>query len=188
MIHSFGATGDGAQVEAGLAIDKDGNLYGTTVGGGGTGCGGSGCGTVFELTPSNSGWTEQLIHSFNGADGIAPYLGHLTWDKTGNLYGTTKAGGKYNAGTVFKLTHRENGWKTKVLYHFAGGTDANWANESLVFDKAGNLYGASYQGGGTGCDGGYRLRDGLRTQPHQDRLEGKSALCIHRRQGWWATL
>jgi uncharacterized repeat protein (TIGR03803 family) len=148
MVYSFGGTGDGAQPEAGLVMDKTGNLYGTTVSGGG-----SNDGTVFELTPSGSGWTEQIIHSFTGADGVAPYLGHLTFDRAGNLYGTTKTGGKHNAGTVFKLVHAKSGWKEKTLYAFAGGNDANWANESLVFDKAGNLYGASYQGGGNGCGG-----------------------------------
>jgi uncharacterized repeat protein (TIGR03803 family) len=149
MIHSFGTTGDGAQPEAGLVMDRAGNLYGTTVGGGG-----SNDGTVFELIPSSGGWTEKIIYSFTGAtDGIGPYLGHLTFDKTGNLYGTTKTGGQHNAGTVFKLTHAKSGWKERTLYAFAGGNDANWANESLVFDKAGNLYGASYQGGGNGCGG-----------------------------------
>ncbi len=149
MIHSFGGTGDGTQPEAGLVIDKAGNLYGTTVGGGA-----SNDGTVFELIPSGGGWTEQIIYSFTGAtDGMYPYLGHLTFDKAGNLYGTTKAGGPHNAGTVFKLTYTKSGWKEKTLYDFAGGKDANWANESLVFDKAGNLYGASYEGGGTGCGG-----------------------------------
>jgi len=155
MIHSFTSGNDGASPEAGVIVDKFGNLYGTTVGGGGTGCGGSGCGTVYELSSAGGQWTEQIIYSFQGGnDGIAPYLGHLTFDKAGNLYGTTKAGGKYGAGTVFKLTRSRGGWKEKVLYAFAGGKDANWPNESLVFDKAGDLYGASYEGGGTGC-GGY---------------------------------
>ncbi len=149
MIHSFGGSGDGTQPEAGLIIDKTGNLYGTTAGGGDLSNG-----TVFELIPSGGGWTEQVIYSFHGStDGMTPYLGHLTFDKAGNLYGTAKGGGKYNAGTVFKLTHTKSGWKEKTLYAFAGGNDANWPNESLVLDKAGNIYGASYQGGGTGCGG-----------------------------------
>ncbi len=150
MIHSFGSTGDGTQPEAGLIIDKQGNLYGTTAGGGALNFG-----TVFELTFSGGNWTEQVIYSFHGStDGETPYLGDLTFDKAGNLYGATKSGGPHNGGTVFKLTHTKTGWKEKTLYAFAGGKDANWPNESLVFDTAGNLYGASYQGGGAGC-GGY---------------------------------
>jgi len=150
MIHSFGAPGDGNEVEAGLVIDSAGNLYGTTCGGGLYNNG-----TVFELSPSNGSWTETILHNFQGGmDGSCPYLGQLTFDSAGNLYGTAKAGGANNAGILFELKPGPTKWTEKVLYTFAGGSDAAWPNESLVFDQGGNLYGASYQGGGSGC-GGY---------------------------------
>jgi len=151
MIYSFSGSTDGAQPEAGLIMDNAGNLYGTTSGGGLYNKG-----TVFELTPSGGGWTQQVLHSFTGGiDGATPYLGQLTFDKAGNLWGTTNSGGQYNAGTVFKLIRTKSGWREKVIYAFAGGNDAKWPNESLVFDSKGKaLYGASYQGGGSGC-GGY---------------------------------
>jgi len=151
MIYSFSGSTDGAQPEAGLVIDDAGNFYGTTAGGGLFSKG-----TVFELSPSGGGWTQKVIHSFTGGvDGATPYLGSLTFDRAGNLWGTTNSGGQYNAGTVFKLAHTKGGWREKVIYAFAGGNDAQWPNESLVFDpKEKTIYGASYQGGGSGC-GGY---------------------------------
>ena len=149
MIYSFSGQADGASPEAGLIMDQAGNLYGTTCGGG------HGFGTVFELLPSNGSWTQQVLHTFTGgADGVCPYLGQLTFDRNGNLYGTAKAGGSYNAGIVFELVPGPRQWREKILYTFSGGSDAQWPNESLVFDQFGDLYGASYQGGGTGC-GGY---------------------------------
>ncbi len=72
---------------AGLIFDDAGNLYGTT-GAGGT----YGYGTVFELTPAaGGGWTEQVLHNFNDADGGKPQAG-LILDAAGNLYGTTVRG------------------------------------------------------------------------------------------------
>ena len=78
--------------------DVDGNFYGTTVNGGGTG---SAAGIVFELTPSG---TETILYTFGGSpDGALPW-GGLVFDKSRNLYGTTFSGGANNLGTVFKLT------------------------------------------------------------------------------------
>jgi hypothetical protein len=42
-------------------------------------------------------------------------------------------------------------WKEKVLYSFQGGTDGAYPAGGVVFDKQGNLYGATQQGGGTNC-------------------------------------
>lgn len=73
-------------------------------------------------------------------------------DKAGNLYGTTLEGGAGGCpgggcGTVFKLA--PDGTKT-VLYSFAGGSDGSGPH-GLVIDEAGNLYGTTTAGGGTGC-------------------------------------
>jgi uncharacterized repeat protein (TIGR03803 family) len=82
---------------AGLVIDAQGNLYGTTFGGGTLSKG-----TVFKLTPAG---TETVLHSFTAGttDGTQPYAG-LVRDGQGNLYGTTHAGGAHGKGTVFKIT------------------------------------------------------------------------------------
>jgi uncharacterized repeat protein (TIGR03803 family) len=100
---------DGAVPGVGrLIFDGRGNLYGTTGSGGayGTSCSGYGCGTVFELTPGAGGaWSESVLFSFtpNGVHGAGVSDG-LALDAAGNLYGTTYGGGKYGAGTVFKVT------------------------------------------------------------------------------------
>ena len=108
VLHRFGANGDGETLGAvTLVFDSFGNLYGTTIfGGGSINCRG-GCGTVFELTPSVGGvWNETVIYSFTGStDGAAPEAG-VVIDGAGNLFGTTSAGGASGAGTAFELSPR----------------------------------------------------------------------------------
>jgi uncharacterized repeat protein (TIGR03803 family) len=148
VLHSFSSGADGAIPYGGLIFDTSGNLYGTTIGGGGsTNCGG-GCGTVFRLTPNtNRTWTESVLHSFTGGtDGYGPYAG-LIVDSTGNLYGTTPAGG-VGSGTVFTLPPNSGGsWRKSVLYNFSGFADGAVPYGGLVFDKAGNIYGTTAYGG-----------------------------------------
>jgi uncharacterized repeat protein (TIGR03803 family) len=137
---------DGAQPFAGgLIFDHSGNLYGTTVGGGGTNNG-----VVFELTPTASGpWNETVLHSFSPADGDggAPYSG-VIFDHSGNLYGTTFDGGANEVGTVFELTPTASGpWNEIVLHAFTAGSDGGQPYAGVIFDSAGNLYGTTYQGG-----------------------------------------
>jgi uncharacterized repeat protein (TIGR03803 family) len=88
---------DGAGPYAGLLQGTDGNFYGTTVGGGQ-----NNAGTIFELSLSDGKWSETVLHSFNGTDGVAPYAG-LIEDSNGNFYGTTDRGGSSNMGTVFQF-------------------------------------------------------------------------------------
>jgi uncharacterized repeat protein (TIGR03803 family) len=161
VLYSFNDNGtDGYNPRASLIFDAAGNLYGTTVWGGGSGCGGPGCGTVFELTPGTGGtWTETVLHSFtnSGNDGGEPYAG-LIFDAAGNLYGTTVGGG-YGWGIVYELTPGAKGmWTESVLYTFAvGGHNQKGAMPfaGLIFDAAGNLYGTTSEGGasGMGCGG-----------------------------------
>ena len=100
VLHSFGNGSDGANPYAGLIIDANGNLYGTTLAGGI-----HTAGTAFELSPrQGGGWTETILHSFgNGTDGNSPYAG-LIFDAAGNLYGTTLEGGIHSYGVVFEIT------------------------------------------------------------------------------------
>lgn len=110
VLYSFGSiSGDGISPYGSLIRDVEGNLYGTTQYGGGTGCGGRGCGTVFKVDPQGN---ETVLYSFQGppGDGYYPF-GTLLRDGEGNLYGTTYAGGSgscsYGAivgcGIVFKI-------------------------------------------------------------------------------------
>jgi len=131
-----------------LVRDTAGNLYGVTQSGGP-----NGWGSVFELSPSGSGWTENILYAFQGqADGGAPYPG-LIMDSAGNLYGTASAKGANNQGVVFELTPSGGGWSQHVLYTFQGGNDGGQPVAGLIFDNSGNLYGATTSwgsgGGGT---------------------------------------
>jgi len=134
VLHSFGASGDGWRPESGLTFDGQGNLYGTTSGGGS-----SQGGTVYQLTHSGSGWTESVIHSFDGNnEGSIPY-GGLIPDGAGNFYGTTNTGGPGFGGTVYELTPSSGGWTLNVLYSFSNiyvGSSA-----SVTLGPNGALYG-----------------------------------------------
>ena len=142
-LHSFTGGSDGKYPWAEGLLDKVGNLYGTTANGG------TGPGTVFELSLHSDGsWTETVLHSFSGPDGGGP-IGGLTWDDSGNLYGTT-AGGGSGYGTIFRLSPIESGWKLTTLHEFDGKD--GWAPSStLLRDDRGNLYGTTQGGGGRGC-------------------------------------
>jgi uncharacterized repeat protein (TIGR03803 family) len=139
------ATGckNGRYPQAGLILDTNGNLYGTTYGGGAYGKG-----TVFELSPSGA---ETVLHSFCARTGC-PDGSHpradLVMDTAGNLYGTTYDGGTNRVGTVFKLS--PNGTET-VLHSFAAnGSDGTHPYAGLVMDTVGHLYGTTYSGGANG--------------------------------------
>jgi uncharacterized repeat protein (TIGR03803 family) len=168
---------DGKFPDAGLIFDSAGNLFGTTYSGG-TSCQGLGCGTVFELTPADDGkWIEKVLHRFTldspSYDGASPGYGSLTFDKAGNLYGTTYYGGRcveaYGCGTVFQLTrHAKDRWTERVLYRFqANGKDGHNPYYGLVFGAAGNLYGTTFQGGRSskcneGCGTVFQLMPGTK--------------------------
>jgi uncharacterized repeat protein (TIGR03803 family) len=140
VLHSFSDGSDGGIPFAGLVEDAQGNLYGTTYSGGDPRCN---CGVVFEIDAAGN---ESVLHTFEGGDdGATPYDG-LILDKHSNLYGTTtEGGGACNCGMAFKLSPKG---KLSVLHAFTGGSDGSFPYAGLVMDKHGNLYGASYQGGG----------------------------------------
>jgi len=110
IIHHFGKDNDGSEPYSNLVFDTSGNLYGTTVHGGGTNntCGTSGCGTLFKLAPGpNSQWTESAYDLGNGPRGIQP-IAPLLLDGRGYAFGTTSSGGFINGhyadGVAFRLT------------------------------------------------------------------------------------
>jgi uncharacterized repeat protein (TIGR03803 family) len=148
ILHRFSGN-DGENPYAGVIFDAAGNLYGTTTIGGI-----HDDGVVFELTPSSGGWTETVLHSFSGTDGLQPLAG-LIFDTTGNLYGTTTSGGTYSYGTVFELTPTQGGgWTEQVLYSFNySGTSGADPDAGVILDAAGNLYGTTAAGGASGSYG-----------------------------------
>ena len=148
---SYGGTGD--LPVGGVILDAAGNIFGTMTEGGD-----HSDGAVFELIPHSDGsYTENVIHSFtNGSDGGFPDHASLVFDSHRNLYGVAAEGGQQNCpyvsdsgcGTVFKLTPQPDGsWAFTVLHTFTGGSDGGNPESTLVFDKRGNLYGTTYQGG-----------------------------------------
>jgi uncharacterized repeat protein (TIGR03803 family) len=91
--------------------------------------------------------TEQTLFVFRNGNGEAPYS-RLISDASGNLYGTTSAGGIYERGTVFELKRIKNGWKPLLLYSFGlDDTDGFYPYAGLVLDTKGNLYGTTVAGG-----------------------------------------
>jgi uncharacterized repeat protein (TIGR03803 family) len=140
VLHSF--TGpDGANPMGKLIEDKKGNFYGTAPNGGSSGANCQlGCGVVFKLKANG---TETVIHAFDSTDGRNPF-GGLIEDKSGNLYGTTVAGGSADRGTVFEIAADGT---FSVLYNFNGDTDGNVPRGELLMDNVGNLYGLTIQGG-----------------------------------------
>lgn len=158
VIYDFTGGVDGANPYAGLSMDKGGNLYGTTY------HGGAGFGTVYQLR-SGSSWFFSTIYSFAGGnDGAFPY-GRVVFGPNGLLFGTTSEGGNEvcngGCGTVFSLRPPPNvypppPWTKAVLYRFTG-TDGAGPSGDLTFDQAGNLYGTTFIGGGTGGNDGAGL-------------------------------
>lgn len=137
VLYAFGNLPDGQNPYTGrLIMDSSGNFYGMTTAGGT-----NNNGTVFKITPAG---TESILYSFGtGSDGNSPNAS-LVMDGSGNLYGTTSAGGTSNNGTVFKISPAGT---ESVLYSFGTGTDGNTPSSSLIMDDAGNLYGTTYSGG-----------------------------------------
>jgi len=144
VLYRFPGGSSGDQPVGGVIMDKEGNLYGTTQGGGYYFDG-----TVFKLNPV--GYETVLYNFGSGTDGTLPVAGVIA-DTAGNLYGTTQYGGTSNLGTVFKL---DKTGKETVLYSFTGGADGASPVAGLVRDAAGNLYGTAYFGGDSGsfCSG-----------------------------------
>jgi uncharacterized repeat protein (TIGR03803 family) len=149
VLHHFSIR-DGATPGGSLVIDDDGVLYGLTVQGGR-----ANLGVVFRLTPPadpaqkpNAGaWRYDLLYVFKSReDGAAP--SGLALDRLGNLYGTTRFGGDYEGGTLFKLTaSRTVPWKKTRLHDFGSGVSS--PSGPLLLDKNGYLVGTSSDGGPT---------------------------------------
>lgn len=153
VVHSFDGP-NGAYPGSTLIHDQQGNLYGTTVGGGLNNsnqlCPG-GCGTVFTLSRSGK---YTVLHKFTGTSYIAGtsdgsyVVDGVVRDREGNLYGTTSGGGSWNVGIIYEIT---NTGEEKVLYSFAGSPDG--ANPGPLVIAHGKLYGTTFYGGQASCWG-----------------------------------
>jgi len=151
VLYSFtGNVGDGQFPYAGLVRDTQGNLYGTTSGGG-TNCA---WGTVFKVDKTGK---ETVLYCFGTirGDGENPWAG-LLLDAKGNLFGTTEygGGGSSNSGTVFMLD--TTGQET-VLHTFTGLPDGAYPEAGVTRDAHGNLYGTTLNGGASGSGTVFKL-------------------------------
>jgi uncharacterized repeat protein (TIGR03803 family) len=139
-VYSFTGGADGGFLYGGLALGKDGNIYGSTVDGGA-----HGFGTVFQLTPDGSLTT---LYSFTGGtDGGGPEGDMLRVGK--NLYSVATSGGDpvCQCGAIYEITSKG---KEKVLHAFTG-TDGGNYSAGLV-ESNGTFYGTT-QSGGSNSDG-----------------------------------
>ncbi|HEU5431699.1 MAG TPA: VCBS repeat-containing protein [Thermomicrobiales bacterium] len=134
---------DGETPFGSLIADAKGDLFGTTSAGGA-----NGDGTVFEIKKTAAGYASaptKLI-TFTGADGEQPFAG-LIIDATGNLFGTTSAGGANGDGTVFEITG--SGFVTAgsaaaqasdgILFQGTGGQAALWGMDGTNIVAGGTV-------------------------------------------------
>jgi uncharacterized repeat protein (TIGR03803 family) len=186
ILHVFSDGPDGAQPIAGLIMDRNGNLYGTTFGGGANYCNDgdpSGCGMVFKMSKFGGSWAFTSLYSFGAVheEGVGP-AGRLVFGPDGRLYGTTQDGGvgcpsrhgRGGCGTAYALTPPAQScagpvcsWTETTLYRFTGDGDGIHPLGDIIFDSSGKIYGTTYEGGIsgrsichaylTGCGTAYRL-------------------------------
>jgi len=149
-IYSFQQNAVGAQPNAGVTLDRNGDIYGTNY------FYGVGYGTVYKLTNHNGAWMPTVLYEFQGGmDGANP-AARVVFGPDGALYGTTSAGGNngcnnQGCGTAFRLAPPPSACKTSVcfwthtvLYRFTDGTDGAIPQYAdLIFDSAGSIYGTA---------------------------------------------
>jgi len=153
-LHSFyQAGGDGYNPESGVVLDTKGNIYGTAPGGGAYGYG-----VLFEITAAGQ---YSILYNFTGgADGGTPRSALVY--KAGKLYGTAQSGGAgctWGCGVIFEYTlakGKKAGQET-VLHTFNGTDGLYPMYGALVFDKLGNIYGTTSDGGPTNLGNVYKL-------------------------------
>jgi uncharacterized repeat protein (TIGR03803 family) len=156
-LYNFKGGSDGSNPFSTLTLDAStGGIFGTTEYGGGAG----GEGTVFELTPNGTGYTEEVLHGFKPEAGALPQAPVLL-EPNGDLFGTTSQSGTgcsgTGCGTVFELVPSVSSYTFSVVYRFTGppdGAEPQWG--PLVAEPNGDLLGTTRSGGvSTTCsDGG----------------------------------
>ena len=144
VVHTFTGGSDGSGPGSPVAIDKHGNIWGTTPTGGA-----NGVGVVYQLTPDGTGgWKAHVIHAFTGGnDGSGGSASRFLIDASGNLYNVCTVGGAYGFGIVYELSPNQGKWKFTTLYAFKDQPDGASPYGGVISDAAGNLYGTTYYAG-----------------------------------------
>lgn len=175
FVGSGSTNGDGEAPFAGVTIDNQGALYGTTSIGGVPGVSDlcayrNGCGIAYKLTPPAAGapaWSETILWRFSSVVGDGAVLfGELVFGPRGVLYGLTTYGGSFppyygnlNLGTAFQLTPPAGGkgWSERIIHEFGFFGDYAYPLGNLLIDSSGALYGAALDAGSltpVGASGG----------------------------------
>jgi len=149
---TFNGGTTGSQPVAGL-VNSGGNLYGTTLFGGI-----DNQGTIFNANCFLSINCNFTIFQFQGNDGSQP-RGQIIADSSGNIFGTTVAGGPNNTGTVFELVPGPVGYEITTIHSFDRATGYQ-PEGGLVMDKNGNLFGTTSAINGYGSGTVYELVKG----------------------------
>lgn len=140
-LYAFKGGSDAASPYGGVTADGAGNLYGTTYYGGA-----KALGTIFKLTRRAKSYRETVLYSFQGGNDGSSSTSTLLFGKSGDLYGTTSAGGgTCDCGTIFKVDPKTG--KETMLHAFGGAGDGAYPYYGLTPDGAGNLYGTTVAGG-----------------------------------------
>lgn len=165
VLHNFTGFPEGKTPAAGLSMDQQGRLYGTTSEGGDGACDfGAGCGVVYRLKRAGSGWVSEVLQTFTGPNGLIP-LDRVVFGPDGALYGTAQDGGTFSRGVVFRLTPPPNlchaitcPWRETLLHEFGqDDVEGDFPAAEVLFDQAGNIYGTTQSGGGQGRGVVYKL-------------------------------
>jgi uncharacterized repeat protein (TIGR03803 family) len=153
LVYSFcGKTNctDGALPRAGLTLASNGNLYGSTVGGGA-----NNRGSIFKVTTAGMLTTVYSFCALTSCDdGASPY-GNLIQGSDGNFYGTTQQGGPKNLGVIFRVTPAGADTTLYTFCSLANCADGSRPASGLVQSSNGTFYGTTENGGAhTTCSGG----------------------------------
>ena len=138
VLYSFAGGNDGAAPFSGVIFDAAGNLYGTTTLGGA-----NSVGTVYELSPSQSGFSSTTLYDFGAGDQSSTPYGGLIFDQQGHLFGTA-CGGPNGGGTVYELAPFGGGWTYNLVYGFSGYSGPR---DAPTMDATGNIYVTNLNGG-----------------------------------------
>jgi uncharacterized repeat protein (TIGR03803 family) len=161
VLYNFTGFADGLNPYGGVAIDAQGNLYGTTTAGGAAGvCAEDGCGVVYKLTRNGDSYSYAVLHDFTGGNDGWGAGGQPALDAAGHVYGTTPNGGVHAIGVVYELTPNGGGYAFHVIHAFTGGDDGGTGSlgRLLVAANGAQLYGIATVGGAHGAGTAYSMQ------------------------------
>lgn len=161
ILHVFTEGSDGSHPIYGLAMDRNGVLYGSTVHGGSPDpdCYNGidhGCGTIFSISPPtrpSGSWTENVLYRFTIAN--LQFSSAVVVDQDSAIYGAIANGGPKSEGQVFRLARSGDGYVYRQIANFGDLRGAFPYGLSLVGSET--LYGATEGGGPQGLGTIYKL-------------------------------